>query len=366
MSRILLFGGSFDPIHLTHIKLAKEAKRQLKCDVCYFIIAKNPRWKVTSVSDEHRLNMLRLALKDEQGLEVSTIEYELNQEISYTVDTVKYLKTHIFKDDELFYLIGSDQEQKLDRWYQIDILSSLVSFAVFLRKDYPFNQDNLTKYNCIVLDNVADDVSSTSIRMLHNIQTKKAVLDYIAKNNLYYMEILHSYLKDKRLAHSVSVASLAYDLAENNNYSPTKAYLAGLLHDIGKEVGKEKEDYYMDKYFPLEKTKIGRWCYHQFIGSYIVEHDFKIEDEEILEAIRYHATGKENMSTLAKIIYSADKIDPLRGYDSSSLINECHKNINKGFLRVLKENIEFFKEKNIDYENYYTSICLNYYLNKKK
>ena len=92
----------------------------------------------------------------------------------------------------------------------------------------------------------------------------------------------------------------------------------------------------------------------------------KIEDEDVLEAIRYHATGKENMSTLAKIIYSADKIDPLRGYDSSSLINECYKDINKGFLRVLKENIEFFKEKNIDYENYYTSRCLNYYLNQKK
>ena len=89
------------------------------------------------------------------------------------------------------------------------------------------------------------------------------------------------------------------------------------------------------------------------------------EDKNILHAICYHATGIDNMSELDKVIYCADKLDPLRGWDSTKLIEECKKDINQGFISVLKENIIFFKKKNIDYKNNYTLKCLSYYLDRK-
>ena len=70
------------------------------------------------------------------------------------------------------------------------------------------------------------------------------------------------------------------------------------------------------------------------------------------------------MSKLEKIIYCADKLDPTRGWDSSNLINECKKDIDSAFISVLKDNIKYFRTKNVNYQNEYTLKCFAYYLNK--
>ena len=94
-------------------------------------------------------------------------------------------------------------------------------------------------------------------------------------------------------------------------------------------------------------------------------NDFNIKDEEILDAIKYHATGKQNMSKIGKIVYASDKIDPSRGYNSQDMINECLKDIDSGFNYVLSENIKYFKLKNMEYKNPLTIQCIKYYLGEK-
>ena len=105
-----------------------------------------------------------------------------------------------------------------------------------------------------------------------------------------------------------------------------------------------------------------KWSWHQFIGVIVARDQFNIEDNEILESICFHATGRSSMSPLGKIIYSADKIDPLRGYDSSSLIKSCMRNYAVGFVEVLKANKEYLEENNKLEKNRLTEDCYKYYI----
>lgn len=365
MKSILIFGGSFDPIHNGHLKLFDYAFRYLNVSKGYFLLAKKARWKEPTVSEKHRLKMLKIALKDYPKYKINLYEFKKkNNEETYTYDTINKLYGKK-KNLKIYFMIGSDQLMQLHKWYKIDELSKLVTFVVFRRNNYQISIDNMNKYNCIFLETTAIDISSTSIRKLNNLNLPKSILNYIEKNKLYYYHELYKYISHKRVEHSFSVASLSYDIAKSNNIDPCKAYLAGLLHDIAKGLNEEEEMDIMKQEFPQYLDKLGRWSYHQFIATLIAKREFNIVDEEILNAIKYHATGNDNMSKLDKIVYCADKLDPLRGWNSSALIKACKKDISSGFEQVLFDNIKYFETHNKDYKNELTLSCINKYLNKE-
>ena len=359
MKKIILFGGSFDPIHNAHLELTKKAFDFLKADKCYFILSQTPRWKKPLTSGKQRLEMLKLALKAYPEFEISLIEYNSEVE-TYTYETV--LKFGNFEENKYYYLIGSDQLNLLDKWYEIEKLSSLVQFIVFNREGYPINQENLKKYHCILLNNETIDISSSNIRSLKAINSPKKVLDYIAKNDLYYFNDLKKYISQKRLVHSKSVASLAYELALKNNVNPNDAYLAGLLHDIAKGISPKKSREMMEKHFPTLVNEVPPAVYHQFLGCLMAKRRFSITNPSILLAIEFHATGCGRMDKLGKIIYVADKLDPTRGWDSKKYITKCKRSIQRGFPKVLEANIEYLIESGTRYENNFTFSCIDRYL----
>lgn len=363
MKKILLFGGTFDPIHNAHLKLAEIAYKTIDANYCYFILAKNPRWKTPLSRPIDRLRMLKLALKDKKKFKISLIEYNSKEEVTYTYNTIVEMKKKV--KGEYYYLIGADQLNQLDKWYKIDELAQMVNFVVFRRYGYSLSEENIKRYNCRIIEAKEMDVSSTHIRLLNRLDSPKPVLDYIAKHEMYYTSILKQYISQKRLNHSFSVANLAYDIALSNNKDALKAYHAGLIHDIAKGVTNEEAEALMIKHFPQYLNKIGKWGYHQFIGVIIAKEIFKINDSEILSAIEYHATGKAHMTPLAKIIYCADKLDPSRGWDSKKFIIACKKDYNRGFIEVLKDNIRYFKENNIDFSNELSDSCVEYYLKEE-
>ena len=82
-------------------------------------------------------------------------------------------------------------------------------------------------------------------------------------------------------------------------------------------------------------------CKMVHIGAENYEGIYFLSDEEVLDAIKFHCSGKAHMMPLSKIIYSADKIEPLRGYDSSKMVKACLRNYYTGFLNVLEENRKF-------------------------
>lgn len=354
----ILFGGSFDPIHLGHINMAEQASKQLDADVI-FLPSKVAVWKSDSTDISHKVNMIELSIREYPRFHIDLYEVNKGEEQNYSIDTVRYF-VNKYPNDTFYYLIGTDHVNAFHKWKEAEELSRLAHIIFFARPDYVLDEENVKKYHMTQIEGELKEISSTDIRSLKSLEVDEAVLDYIMLTELYFVPKIRSLINTKRYMHSCNVADLAYEIAKANNLKrPDKAYIAGLLHDIGKY--KEHEESIMVEHYK-EFIDFPMPIKHQFIGEYLAKTEFGIEDKDILEAIEYHTTGKDNMCTLAKIIYAADKIEPGRGYDSSEYIKAMMEDVDKGFITVLKANVEFFNEKEIDYDNPLTSKCIKYYL----
>ena len=142
--RIGLLGGSFDPVHTSHVILAELAVKELKLDACVFIPAhQNPlKHNAPQANDRQRLAMLRLALENKPGLYVSPMELVLGsaaggaESPSYTADTLSRIKKEIDPQAELFLLLGSDLIKDLHRWHDLDGIFKLCTPAPLMRKGW--------------------------------------------------------------------------------------------------------------------------------------------------------------------------------------------------------------------------------------
>ncbi len=351
MKKILILGGSFDPIHNGHLLIAAKAQEKLNLDEVWFMPLKNARWKNVQASEKDRVNMLKIALKGLNNFKVC--DYELKHtkkgEKSYSIDTFKGL-TKDYPDNEYYLLIGSDHLEILDKWKQIDELSKMIHLVAVSRPGYQYDKKVLEKYNVQLLDIKGPEVSSSQIRLFASDDMPKGVIKYIAENGLYLEGKLIADLSKERFDHSKRVATLAKKIARNNGYDPKKAYIAGILHDCAKEIPLEDAKELMKTFFN-EYIDVPTKLYHQFLGVIVARDIFDIKDKEILQAIKFHTTGSTKMSKLDKIIFVADKIEPGRDYDSKDIINTCLENINKGFKLTLAHNVEYLLDVNKSLDN---------------
>lgn len=161
-------------------------------------------------------------------------------------------------------------------------------------------------------------------------------------------DYVKSCLTDKRYIHTLGVISVAKKLAVKNNISEEKAEIAALCHDIAKYVP-EEETLKIIKDNNIELTqgeKATKELWHSIIGPIVAKEKLGISDEEILDAIRYHTTAKENMSALEKIIYIADVIEPSRVFEGVDTIREASlESLDKGLLAALNYSIEYLLSK---------------------
>lgn len=173
---------------------------------------------------------------------------------------------------------------------------------------------------------------------MQNIDTEKIV------------EKLKTMLKPKRLQHSINVANCALKLSVIYNCDTGKAYLAGLIHDCAKYFTKEEVDFYVKKYSvkldPLEIDNIA--LSHSVIGSFVIQDVFNIQDMDIINAVRYHTTGRENMSTLEKIIFMADMIEESRDFPGVDYLRELSFNgqLDKALITSFNNTIKFVIDNN--------------------
>lgn len=160
----------------------------------------------------------------------------------------------------------------------------------------------------------------------------------------YIYDYLKENLKPKRYMHTLGVVSTAKKLAELNGVDEYKAEEAALFHDIGKNLSKEEllkiiEDNNIELTVTEKKTPE---LWHGIVSRIIAKEKFNIDDEEVLEAMRWHTTGKENMSKLEKIIYIADMIEPSRTYDGVDKIrSEVLKDLDSGVLMGMEHTIKY-------------------------
>ena len=197
--RIGILGGTFDPVHLGHIALAKAAIAEAELTRIIIMPAYvQPFKQGKSVTDEeHRLAMTRLAFDSVEKAEVSTFETD-RMRVSYTYDTLSALKSK-YPDCEIFFVTGTDSFVEVDTWYKgVDLLKNF-SFIVSVRPGYQEEklEDKIRKYrhlygtNVLKVAAVMPDISSTDIRDACrrgesiSAMVPEKVERYIKENGLY-------------------------------------------------------------------------------------------------------------------------------------------------------------------------------------
>ncbi len=192
-----IFGGTFNPIHNAHIEVAMSAYKECNLSKVIFLPNGNPPHKAgEKIADKiHRLNMIKLAIKDYDMFEVS--DYELNRtEPSYTIDTNRHFKT--LYSCPVYFIIGADSLFTLSEWRNYETLKKECFFIVADRvysEDYDIKKycDNYNKSGGTVklLTMSKYDVSSTDIRQSVEADEKiktlipQSVLNYIKEHNVY-------------------------------------------------------------------------------------------------------------------------------------------------------------------------------------
>lgn len=182
-----ILGGNFNPVHNAHLIVADQVRQQLGLDAVYLMPEYTPPHvdKKETISETHRLEMLKRAIAGVEGLAIETIELE-RQGISYTYDTMKLL-TEANPDTDYYFIIGADMVDYLPKWHRIDELIELVQFVGVQRPRYKAG----TSYPVIWVDVPLMDISSTTVRdfikagRTPNYLLPHEVLDYIEEEGLY-------------------------------------------------------------------------------------------------------------------------------------------------------------------------------------
>lgn len=198
MERIAIFGGTFNPIHNGHIRLAGLFREKLSLNRMIFMPThKTPAKEQTDLaSDTDRLEMCRLAIKGENGFEVS--DYEIRRGgISYTVHTLRHFRG-LYPSAELYFVMGSDMFLTLEKWYCFEEILSLAGILTASRHAEEYarltqHAEVLEKYGArtIILDAPPLEISSTQIRNLakdgkdFTCYLQESVVQYIRNKKMY-------------------------------------------------------------------------------------------------------------------------------------------------------------------------------------
>ena len=384
--RIGIYGGTFNPPHTGHLRLAEEMLKAASLDKIIVIPASTPPHKSDSglISEEHRLNMCSLLFSDGH-FDVSDIEI-CRKGKSYTFDTVTQLKKE-YPDDELFLIIGSDMLLSFDKWYRFEDILRSVTLCVATREDeisveqllsYAEETLKLSRDDIIVSSMRAFECSSTEVRKLiaegegaeHFLS--EDVSEYIFDNSLYtdkytpWRKLLKSRLLEKRYIHSLNVADSARELADKYGCDQEKAYFAGLVHDIMKNASEEEQLQIMEKGgIILSRTeKVNKKLWHAMAGEAYLRVEMGISDEDVLNAVRYHTTGRAGMSLLEKVVYIADYISAERDYEDVNVMRELSTNegLDEAALYALKYSFRSLSKKekliHTDSVEYYNELIM--------
>lgn len=196
-NKIAIFGGSFNPIHIGHIKVALHAMDECSLSKVVFMPNANPphKDKREMIASVHRYNMVSLAISDHIGFEIS--DYEMNRTApSYTIDTMRAMRS-IYSDD-ISFIIGADSLYTLHKWKSYDKLIGECRFIVADRNcaegssvKVAADRINAAGGNITLISMPKTDVTSTMIRRqisegmdVSNFVPQR-VYEYILDNNLY-------------------------------------------------------------------------------------------------------------------------------------------------------------------------------------
>ncbi len=342
--KIGIYGGTFDPPHLGHMKAAQWAMDLLELDKLLFIPAKQPPHKTLAANaptPEQRLEMTRI-LAD--GLlmpdRVEVDDLELHREgVSYTSDTLRELRWR-YPEDELWLLMGTDMFLTLQSWHEPHVIVDLADIAAFARRETD-SAEVLEAQAKALRDTLGARVRVLELPQIYEISSTQVrehgdgqglwppVWGYILRNGLYGVNVdlkrlsmddlracSLSMVYAKRHAHIRGVEEEAARLTQRWGGDEDLARRAGILHDCTKYWPMERHLACCKQYgIPLDDLELhSEKLLHSKTGACMARYVFG-QPDEVFEAIFYHTTGKRDMTTLEKIIYLADYMEPNRDFD---------------------------------------------------
>ena len=371
MEKIGIFGGSFNPPHVGHIRSAAYAAKTLGLTKLLLMPDRQTPGKPrpeSGASDAQRVQMLTLAAADEPCLEVSDLELTGGGLTYETVCTV--FQNH--PGAELYLLLGTDQFQKLPLWKNSENILKKVTVVALRRgdkKEEPLRDQGKAALEAlggrvVLLDNPVTAISSTQLRRLIAFGAGEAFLhpkvsDYICREQLYdsgadfknlpmeeLQKVVVRLLNPNRVRHVLGCRDTAVELARRWGADERDAGRAGLLHDITKALdgplqltlcsayGKMLDDF--SRKYP--KTL------HALTGSLVAQRIFG-ENEAVVSAIESHTTGKANMNLLETIIYVADYMEPNRDFPGVETLRAMAFSDIRGALKLgLEMTLEHLAE----------------------
>ena len=341
MERIGIYGGTYSPPHIGHMKAAEYAIEALKLDRLLLIPTGVSPHKAMSAgaTSADRLQMLRLSAANMEKARVSDIEI-LRQGSSYTVDTLRQIKAEN-PGAELVLLMGTDMFVSFLSWREPEAIMALATLAVFCRGERG-EQERIeaqkAKLEALgarveLVRNPVNAISSTDLRRMLVFGCADPFLmpgvgDFIREKGLYGldrnrrnlpMEELEkeviALMNPNRVAHVLGCRDTAVELARVYGENEVDAARAGLLHDITKAIDGPLQLTLCDEYGIVLDTFSRSFpkTLHALTGSLVAERIFG-ENENVVSAICHHTTGRANMTLLEKIIYIADYVEPNRDF----------------------------------------------------
>ena len=365
---LVIYGGSFNPPHLGHREAVITAMEALHPDRLLVLPDHDPPHKTLeegSPSPEERLELCRLTFGELPGVEISDLEVRRTGK-SYTYDTVRELE-NTMPDANLTLLLGTDMLITFEEWYQYEYLLSHCSLAVLAREDEDdaailetaerFRREYGAKVR--VLTHAPLPMSSTEIREMLSRRTGAENLTQetyarIIRKRLYgalpelswLREQAYAMLDEKRIAHVAGCESEAIRLAVRWGEDPDTAAEAGILHDITKRFSFEEQLNLCQKYGiicdagELAAPKL----LHAKTGAAAAKDLFGVPDP-VYQAIRWHTTGKPDMTLLEKIIYIADYMEPTRDFPGVEKLRElAYEDLDSAMLLGLKMSVEEIRQ----------------------
>ena len=371
--KIGIMGGTFDPIHNGHLYIAKRAKKEFSLDKVLFIPTGVSYMKTGVSKAEHRYEMVRLAIKDYPDFEISDLEVFRGGN-TYTFETLEELKK-IYPGAKLYFIIGTDTLFMLEKWRNFESIFANATILVADREGAERDKqskkaDELKKkYDARIKFMKAEpyNISATLLRASFKIPSPAyrikpdcpdLVAKYAEEHELYsqfpmnddeILELLKLDLKPKRVVHSLGVRDTAVELAEIHHLDVDKARRAALLHDCAKYLSLDDKIKLCHKYdYPVTPLELDNpELLHAKAGAALAAEKYGVTDPEILDAIRYHTTGKPNMSPLTLVIFISDYIEPGRSH--SPRLNDFRalamENLAKCAACILEETCIYLEQR---------------------
>ncbi len=361
---VAIYGGSFNPPHLGHREAAMSLVRDLMPDRLLIMpdhVPPHKEMEEGSPSPEERLILCRLNFGDLNGAEISDLELSRTGK-SYTYDTIRQLE-QMFPGDRFILAVGTDMFLSFEDWYHFEYLLEHCVLAV-LARDYD---------DRILLEETASRFTSqyhASVRIVphmplpmrseevRRLLRQRGGRDYlgsevyseIIRKRLYaalpelswLREKAYTMLDDRRIAHVAGCESEAVRLAKHWGEDPEIAAESAILHDITKRLSEEEQLQLCKKYgiiLDSAERKMPKLL-HARTGAEVARDLFGISDS-VYSAIRWHTTGKPDMTLLEKILYIADYIEPTRDFTGVDMVRElAYSDLDRALLLGLKMTID--------------------------